>query len=136
MLAGCATAVSVDSPAVDGDTARQCATLAEQAPNSVAGAERREVDSAGVALAWGDPPIVLRCGVSVPASLRPGAHCDTIDGVDWFTRQHDDTFVFATIGRASTVEVTVPDDYDPAGDALIDLTGAVRTAIPVVTPCR
>lgn len=135
LLAGCAAPVYLDSPTLDGATARQCATLVERAPDSVAGADRREVDTSGVALAWGDPPIVLRCGVPVPAALRPGARCDTIDDVDWFTRETAEGFVFVTIGRATTVEVRVPDDYEPAGDALIDLGAAVRVAVPVERRC-
>ncbi|CAN5875337.1 hypothetical protein BH20ACT6_BH20ACT6_24750 [soil metagenome] len=134
-MAGCAASVPVDSPVLDGERSRQCAALAERAPDSVAGAERREVETTGVALAWGDPPIVLRCGVPVPAALKPGARCDTIDDVDWFTRGTADGFVFTTIGRATTVEVRVPDDYEPAGDALIDVGGAVRASVPVEKRC-
>ncbi len=136
LLAGCAAPMQVSSPALDGATGRRCAALAEQAPDSVAGADRREVDSAGVALAWGDPAIVLRCGLPVPSALKPGARCDTIDDVDWFTRETADGFVFVTIGRATTVEVAVPADYEPAGDALVDLGAAVRAALPVERRCR
>ena len=135
LAVGCSSPVAVESPALEGNSARLCSALAEEAPASVADAERRAVDTTGTALAWGDPPIVLTCGVPVPPELKPGARCDTIDKVDWFTRDGADGLVFATIGRATTVEVRVPDDYEPAGDALIDLGGAVRAAVPVVKRC-
>ena len=135
--AACAEAsLSVESPPVDGAASRQCGSLAEAAPDTVAGAQQREVDSSGVALAWGEPPIIVRCGVPVPSALTPGARCDTIDEVDWFTRRRDDGYLFATIGRAVTVEVFVPSSYVPPADALVDLGAAVRAAAPVLERCR
>jgi len=113
-----------------------CAALAEAAPDRVAGVDSRAVDSAGVALAWGDPAIVVRCAVPPSPALRPGVRCDTVDSVDWFTRQEDGGYRFSTVGRAVTVELFVPYEYDPAGDALVDVAAAVRGAVPLVDGCR
>ena len=93
------------------------------------------MDGAGVALAWGDPPITLRCGVPEPADLQPGSRCDTVEQVDWFTTRTDDGYRFATIAQTTTVELFVPSDYDPAGDALVDFAPAIRQSIPVVKRC-
>lgn len=128
--------LSVDSPSVSGAASRQCGALVEAAPDTVAGAEQREVESSGVALAWGEPPVIVRCGVPVPSALAPGARCDTVDEVDWFTRRRDDGYVFATIGRAVTVEVLVPSSYEPPADALVDLGAAVRSTVPVLERCQ
>jgi len=133
---GCGSAVDVESPALTGAIAAQCADLAAAAPASVAGAKSRDVDGSGVALAWGDPPITLRCGVPEPSNLQPGSRCDTVERVDWFTTRTEDGYRFATIGRSTTVELFVPFDYDPAGDALVDVAVAVRKSIPVVERCH
>ncbi len=132
---GCGAAVDLDSPSLSGATATQCADLATAGPASVAGAESRDVDGSGVALAWGEPPITLRCGVPEPAGLQPGSRCDTVEQVDWFSTRTEDGYRFATIGRSTTVELFVPFDYDPAGDALVDLGAAVRQSIPSVKRC-
>jgi hypothetical protein len=135
LTTGCSDAVHVESPDPTGLAAAQCADLAAAAPASVAGAESREVEGPGVALVWGDPPITLRCGVPRPAGLQPGSRCDTVERVDWFTSRTEDGYRFATIGRATTVELFVPFDYDPAGDALVDVAAAVRQSVPVVERC-
>ncbi len=136
VLGGCAGTLSVDSPSLDGPAARQCAELGGAAPSSVSGAEGVEVDTRGVALAWGDPPVVLRCGVAVPDALRPTSRCERVDGVDWFAQPAEDGYRFSTVGRPTTVELFVPYEYEPAGDALVDLAGAVRSTVPQRDPCR
>ena len=89
-----------------------------------------------LAAAWGDPAIVLRCGVHPPRSLKPTSRCDVINGVGWFSRRDPDNgWIFTTIGRASTVELRVPADYTPAADALVDLADAVKNNVPLIRPC-
>jgi hypothetical protein len=77
--------------------------------------------------AWGDPPIVVRCGVSVPSALRPDSQLVTVNGVDWLPEQTDAGYRFTTVGRLANVEVTVPATYAPEGDALVDLAGSIRS---------
>jgi len=43
---------------------------------------------------------------------------------------------FTTVGRSPYVDVVVPDAYQPAADALIDLTPAIRSSTTVTSPCR
>ncbi len=136
VAAGCAPAMQVDSPDPPRANVEQCQELIETAPDTIAGAESREVRTSGVALAWGDPAITLRCGVPVPSGIEPGARCDTVEDVDWFTTRAEDGFRFDTIGRAATVELFVPFEYEPAGDALVDIAAAVRESVPVVERCR
>jgi hypothetical protein len=89
-----------------------------------------------LAAAWGDPAIVLRCGINPPRSLKPTSRCDVINGVGWFSRREPDHgWNFTTIGRASTVEVRVPADYTPAANALVELAAAIRNNDPLTRPC-
>lgn len=61
-------------------------------------------------VAWGDPPIVLRCGIARPAALTPasGALVININGVNWLPVQQKDATIFTAIDRPVYVEVTVP----------------------------
>ncbi len=113
------------------DIARACAALHDALPGELDGQGRRRVttDSPLVA-AWGDPPIVLRCGVPVPAAYQPTGQVITVNGVDWFPEQLTRGYVFTTVGRVANVEVTVPDAYAPEADPLVDLAGAVATRVP------
>jgi hypothetical protein len=88
------------------------------------------------AAAWGNPAIVLRCGVRAPTSLKPTSRCDVVNGVGWFSRQDADLeWVFTTIGRISNVELRVPADYTPAADALVDVAAAIKNNLKVEQPC-
>ncbi len=107
----------------------------EAAPTAVAGQAAREVVSDGSALAWGSPPIVLRCGVSAAAGLTPTSRCDAVNGVGWYSEHLDVAYRFTTIGRQVPIEVTVPHEYAPEAAALVDLAAAVKDADPVVRRC-
>jgi hypothetical protein len=111
--------------------------LLQALPATVMGQGSRPVSpDDALAAAWGDPAIVLRCGVPPPASLKPTSRCDVVDGVGWFSRQEQDQdWIFTTIGRTTSVELRVPTDYTPAADALIDVAGAVKDELPVSKPC-
>jgi hypothetical protein len=67
-------------------------------------------------VAWGDPPVVLRCGVARPAALTPGSSEPVILlGVYWLPVQEKDATVFTSVDRSVYVEVRVPKkiDYQP-----------------------
>ena len=145
LLAACTEPVQVDAPAPSGVAAGQCRTLVDALPDRVADQDARRVEPEdALAGAWGDPAIVLRCGVPAPAGLRPDSACFVVNGVGWFaeedgrpvdgTQPVNGELVFTTIGRTAYVEVTVPPDYQPAADALVDLSAAVQ-AIPEERPC-
>jgi hypothetical protein len=70
---------------------------------------RTETDSSFVA-AWGDPAVVLRCGVRRPTELMPQSAelVIRVDNVDWLPHQTVDSTVFTAIDRSVYVELTVP----------------------------
>jgi hypothetical protein len=103
----------------------------------VQGQDARPVEPAdALAAAWGDPPIVLRCGVERPARLRPSSPCLEVDGVGWFPQQAARGHLFTTVGRSAYVEVAVPEAYQPAAEPLVDLADAIRRHIPERRPCQ
>jgi len=102
-------------------------------PQTVAGATLNDHDT--TVATWGDPHIVLRCGVDKPAGLHPTSPCDVVNDGGWFSEQIDDGWRFTTIGRAGNIEVTVPTSYAPQADALVDLSAAIKK-MPQVRACQ
>lgn len=134
LVAACSPGLDVDTYPTEPDTDISCKSLFADAPQQVAGEDSILVDGDNAA-AWGAPPIVLRCGVERPAIFDEGPQCDLIGDVGWVAESTADGFVFTTFGRRFHVSVEVPDDYDPASDALADLAGVVKKHDPSEKPC-
>lgn len=126
-------AVSVAAPAPGGSDVARCPALLAALPatlSSSAGVlQRRAVTGPGavLAVAWGEPAVVLECGVA-PAALsaevlRLGPDDDTL-----VTFEPDDVgaaTAFTTGELRPDVRVTVPDRYDST--LLVDLAPVLRS---------
>lgn len=139
LSAGGGPEVAVPSPSAR--AAAVCRKLHAALPAEVDGLARRSVvPSSDLTAGWGDPTVVLRCGVRVPGVLDPhaGAAYDPtadaaeVDGVTWLVQQlvDDEGYRFTTTDRRVYVEVTVPHRYAPEINPLTDLAAAVRTTVP------
>ncbi|MFF9818216.1 DUF3515 domain-containing protein [Streptomyces sp. NPDC014006] len=142
-VAGCSFAddsasVAVPSPAAK--TAALCRELDRALPSRVDGQDRRDPTPASPLTAgWGDPAIILRCGVERPAKMTdqrvseggdPDAVAGGVDGVDWLMEKQDDgAYRFTTANRRAYVEVRVPKGRDTSS-VLVDLAPAMKKAIP------
>ena len=121
----------VDVPALDARARDVCAGLVDSLPATVDGAERRETDpSDAPAAAWGDPAIVLTCGVPAPAGFDDFSTCQEIDGVGWYIPDEQVTgrpepVTMTTIDREVNVQVTLPETHWPPAAAMVDLAPAV-----------
>ncbi len=150
-LAGCGSgsgAVEVTAPSPTGKAKDQCAALIEDLPVTVLGEKARDVTPADrSAAAWGDPPIVLRCGVQRPSALVATSACFEVNGVGWLATQNGrevagdepvkGTMTFTTIGRAAYVEVSVPDvEGHSAADPLTAFAHPIQHTIPLEHPCQ
>ena len=120
-------------PEPTGAAASACRDLVDSLPDVVDGEQRRTVDPAtGLTAAWGDPPIVLRCGVPRPDAYELTSLLGTFDGVDWLPVEADDGYVFYATGRVAWIEVAVPSAYAPESNPLIDLASVVSANVPNV----
>lgn len=132
-LGGCSRQVAVTAPTPDATTAAQCAAVTAALPGTLADEDARQVTpDTGTTAAWGDPPIVLRCGVPVPVARTPTSLLTTVDGVDWFAEPLTEGVLFTTDGRAVNVEVAVPEDYEPA-TVISELAPAILASDPVAS---
>ena len=131
-LAGCGYgAVDVTPHEPEPASADVCAALHDALPDTVDDAVERDVDpSSEYVAAWGQPAIVLRCGVPMPPSYRPDAQLFEIDGVGWLPDEGDGGMFFTTVDREVLVEVAVPDDYAPEANVLADLASAILDTVP------
>jgi len=133
LLSACSRGVAVTPPAPEGAAAYACADFKSRLPALVLGRPTTATTpTSSYTSAWGDPAIVVRCGVPVPAALTPTSQLITVNGIDWLPEPLERGYLFTTIGREPAVEVSVPDSYRPESDALVDLAPAVG-GIPVST---
>ena len=102
-LAGCATTTHLE-PADDANNPA-CASVSVLLPSNVAGFDRVWTDAQATG-AWGDPTVVLRCGVEPPA---PSALvCTTLGGVDWLVlEQEENRQRLVTYGRDPAIEINI-----------------------------
>ena len=124
-LAACSSPVQVESPDLTDDQARACQEVFEALPEQVGDQDRRDVEG-GPGAAYGDPPIVVRCGVALPDELLTS--CFSVNGIDWYVDESDEGVVALTAGREPSVEVTVPVAYGASNAALVDVTTTVQDA--------
>lgn len=134
-LVGCAGPVQVEEPDPDAAGRGTCEAVLAALPQQVLDSTSRPTRPGVLSRAWGDPPIILRCGVAAPPGLTASSDCLEVNGVGWFREDADGGTLFSTIGRAVVVEVGVPSDYASPVDVLVDLSGAVSGHDPVEQPC-
>jgi hypothetical protein len=135
-LAGCGGDDEPDLSAAPGGGTPACASLVGRVPDTVLDRTRSTPQAAGVA-AWGDPPIVLRCGVDAPGGPTSDP-CIAVDGVDWLWENEDaedEPASFLSYGRTPAVRVTVPGPREDASGALVDLGPAVAP-LPAAERCQ
>ncbi len=121
-----------------------CQRVVNALPDEVDGQSRRKSQPAeALGGAWGDPPIVVQCGVPVPATFNRTSPCQTADGVGWYVPEdefRDDSadLVISTAGYRPVVQVTIPATYRPEGlaAAMVQLAPMVKQYTTLVKPCQ
>ena len=108
------------------------ATLRGEGYTVVAQRERRETDAQSTA-AWGDPPVLLRCGVEPPGPTTDP--CLTVEGVDWVARESGTAVVFTSFGRRPALEVSVPRGGPTGADAVLAALAPLAARLPQARAC-
>ncbi len=147
-LGGCSAAVEVDAADLAPQEQAACEALVDALPDRLedvgeGGLDRVEVDPADAAAAYGDPPVVMTCGVARPPAYDRFAACQEIDGVGWFVPEDQigDEPVEVTltaVGYRPRVQVVVPAEYWPIGTPSVTaaLAGPVQDSVSLVDRCR
>lgn len=131
LLAGCSREVDVDDAKPVGTAVSACRALVDGLPDKIGGIERRK-DNGDFGAAYGDPPIVLRCGVADPDLATD---CLDVGGVQWSPEDATGGVILHTIGRSPAVELLVPEDYREDNAWLSDLGPAVAKHTTLAKSC-
>lgn len=123
-------AVPVEPPPALSEAAqRACQELIAALPTTLGDRPARPVRSSSpYVAAWGEPAVVLRCGVAEPAGFLPDSQVFEIGGVRWFPVERGAGTVWTATDRAVYVEVTAP--TAEASDPVARLSTAVTRALP------
>lgn len=144
VLTACGGPVDVDVPEMSDAERATCDAFTAALPATLAEQERDDVEpSDAPAAAYGDPAIVVRCGVPAPKGFDLTASCEQANGVGYFipNEQYDDQGLDLTItaaGYRPRIEVVVPADYRPnAGAAAMSvLAPLIKEHLTLVDDCN
>ncbi len=125
----------VPSPAAK--AAGLCRDLHGQLPEKVDGLKRTDPGPASELTAgWGDPAIILRCGVERPPEMIDPEYAKKnsvrVNDVAWLLQKHDDgSYTFTTGARLAYVEVTLPEERTGDGlGPLTDFAEPIKKTVP------
>ena len=133
-----------------------CAQLMADLPTVLGGLDRRELVGspvpsgtdlpggtrvgatsdveAGAVAAWGDPPVVLRCGIPTPAELTCSAPVQVVDGVTWLPLTGQGATTYLVVDRSVRVALTVPESVTNTGPWQ-EMSRIVARALPPRAIC-
>jgi hypothetical protein len=126
--------VQIPPPPDSAAARRSCPALLAKLPVKLGDLLGRPVrSSSSSVLAWGEPPVLLRCGVGRPAGFVVAApNVVAVNGVTWFVQQRPDRAVWTVVDRAVYVEASVPTQY--ASTPIPPLSDVVKSTLAAVAP--
>jgi hypothetical protein len=135
--------VQVDVPKLSAADEAACDAFAADLPATLYDEKRVDIEPADApAAAYGDPAIVVRCGVGTPEGFDETASCESANGVGYYIpdEQYTDQdldLTLTTAGYRPRIEVTIPARYRPnAGPAAMAvLAPLVKQHLTLVDDC-
>ena len=124
LLAGCGDdAPELHAADMSAEDAQACRDFVAALPDTLAGQDAVEVEGdTEYGAAWGDPAIVLTCGVPQPSDFTNTSTCLETAGVGWYVP--DDVLLsddesrdvtMTAVGYRPRVQVLLPGEYRPDG---------------------
>ncbi|MEI6404578.1 MAG: DUF3515 family protein [Actinomycetes bacterium] len=132
-LTGCAAStVAIPHYTVATEQRAECESIVAALPGHMLDQGRRVVAPTGahtekVSAVWGDPTIVLRCGVG-RTSAPPSTDGVTVNGIDWVIQKLTHGYEFSSTSLSVTIVVTVPESYAPEINVLSELAPTLAVA--------
>jgi Protein of unknown function (DUF3515) len=141
LAAGCSSdPPQIDAPDLSAADAEACRSLVDALPETLDGHAR--VDATGdtaYGAAWGDPAIVLTCGVGRPLDFNDSSTCVAVNSAGWYVPDEillsdDQTLDVTTteMNHRPRVQLVVPGDYRP--DGFTNSIGRLATVIAGTLP--
>jgi hypothetical protein len=124
--------VPTSAPSAAADAA--CPALMRILPSTLEDQAGRKVRSRSPYVrAWGDPAVVLVCGVDAPPGYHVGSSLIQINQVQWYVdTSRPDTVLWTAVDRPVFVQVRVPASTDSA--SVTDLTAPIAQALAARQP--
>jgi len=121
--------VAVAAPPSSAEADRSCPPLVARLPVRLGELPARPAESSSpFVVAWGEPAVVLRCGVPRPAEFVAGApNVVAVNGVSWFVQERGARNLWTVVDRPVYVEVSVPREL--ASTPIPPLSDAVHAAL-------
>jgi hypothetical protein len=121
-----------------------CQRVTTALPDELGGQGRRKTQpAAALGGAWGDPPMVLQCGVGRPPGLTRTSHCAVVNDVGWFApdaevNDESSDVELTTVGYRPYVQLSVPAKYrgSALAEAEVQLAPIVKQYLRQVSRCR
>ncbi|MCL2542682.1 MAG: DUF3515 domain-containing protein [Nocardioidaceae bacterium] len=130
------------TPGLSAHDAAACSRFMHALPKRLADQPLASRSAGGRRASYGDPAIVVTCGVGVPPGFKIGAECQVANGVGWYlpSAQYDDQSLDATLtaaGYRPRVEAVIPAVYRPNAlpAVMAELAGGVRRDFRKTTGC-
>lgn len=139
LLSACSPGtVSVHPPSPTGTVAEECARLGNVLPQQLESLRARVINPRSPLVhAWGNPAVVLTCGVQPPAGYSAtSSETTAVDGVTWFEQVGTKIVVWTAMRPGSghdhtvNVQLQAPTHYQDQGTFLVDLAQPLKTALP------
>lgn len=114
-----------------------CTALLDALPIQLEGLAPRVVHTnppTPFVVAWGDPAIVVSCGVGLPAGFGPGSSAELISGgtpsgAFYYVSAKGDSQIYTAVDRTAVVSFAIPGAY-PGANYLPVLNKALLQAMP------
>ena len=128
--------LKVDPPPRSATADRACPPMIAALPTELRDLPLRPVrTSSAHVVAWGEPAVVLRCGMPRPAAFTVGtANLVQINGVNWFVQEQGPRNLWTAVDRSVYVELSVPADYHSAPAAVLSPILAKTLAVEPMRP--
>jgi hypothetical protein len=133
-VAGCeGSPLQVPVPQPANDAVPVCNRLNDRLPNLLEHLQSRPTrPRSPLVHAWGNThPVVLRCGVPIPAGYSESSpRTALVDSVTWFQQVQGEQVVWTAIRKGVNVELSIPTHYQGQGAFLVDIGNAIAATIP------
>ncbi|WP_375489792.1 DUF3515 family protein [uncultured Jatrophihabitans sp.] len=128
--------VTAAAPPLAQQQTANCAKVLAKLPVSLDGLPPRVVHTTPdtpFVVAWGNPAVVLRCGVAKPAQLHPGSAVQyrVINDLAFVLGLGKKAAIYTSVDRAPCVSVDFPAGVQPA-TYLPTVAAAIKAALPAV----
>lgn len=131
----------IPAPDLSEQQAAACRDLVADLPDTLVGEPSVAVTGATeYGAAWGDPAIVLTCGVAA-VDISAAPRCIDAEGVGWLVSDEDAAgdgdATFTADGLRPRVRLVVPEEYLPerGAAALAELAAPIERHLELEVPC-